>query len=146
MGEADGAVPGVLLALVPNCPSEAALDRFRRFRRPVWSPFFCCRSRSRPSGGVFLQCCPLHRRDASPPVAPDRTKMGRMSNRSSNRRELRVLGSFRNSAHREEAVGSFRKSVASALRLQSWAYEISEIDLAKTINECEQVLAHRRAS
>jgi hypothetical protein len=66
--------------------------------------------------------------------------MGWMSNRSSIRRELRVLGSFRNSAHRQqavgsfrnsahpqEAVGSFRKSVASAL--QSSVYEIFEIDL-----------------
>ena len=34
--------------------------------------------------------------------------MGQMSDRSSNRRELRVLGSFRNFAHRQEAVGSFR--------------------------------------
>jgi hypothetical protein len=33
--------------------------------------------------------------------------MGQMSNRSSNRRELRFLGSFRNFA-RPEAVGSFR--------------------------------------
>jgi hypothetical protein len=55
--------------------------------------------------------------------------MGQMSNRASNRRELRVLGSFRNFAHRE-AVGSFRKSLASALRLQSSVYEISEIGLA----------------
>ena len=53
--------------------------------------------------------------------------MGRMSNRSSNRRELRALGSFRISAHPQEAVGSFRNSLASAL--QSSVYEISEIGL-----------------
>jgi hypothetical protein len=55
--------------------------------------------------------------------------MGQMSNRSSNRRELRVLGSFRNFAHRE-AVGSFRRSLASARRLQSSVYEIFEIGLS----------------
>ena len=60
----------------------------------------------------------------TPAVAPARTKMGQMSNRSSNHRELRVLGSFRNFAHPREAVGSFRKSLASAL--QSSVYEISE--------------------
>jgi hypothetical protein len=67
--------------------------------------------------------------------------MGQMSNRSSNRREMRilgsfrdfahrqeVLGSFRNFAHRQEAVGSFRKSLPSAL--QSSVYEISEIGQA----------------
>jgi hypothetical protein len=54
--------------------------------------------------------------------------MGQMSKRSSNRRELWVLGSFRNFAHRE-AVGSFRKTLASALRLQSSVYEVSEIGL-----------------
>jgi hypothetical protein len=53
--------------------------------------------------------------------------MGQMSNRSSNRRELRLLGSFRNFA--QEVVGSFRKSLASALRLQRSVYEISEIGL-----------------
>jgi hypothetical protein len=51
-------------------------------------------------------------------------KWARMPNRSSNRPELRLLGSFRNFA-----VGSFRKSLASALRLQSSVYEISEIGL-----------------
>jgi hypothetical protein len=40
--------------------------------------------------------------------------MGQMSNRSSNP-GLRVLGSFRNFAQRQEAVGSFRISLASAL-------------------------------
>jgi hypothetical protein len=52
--------------------------------------------------------------------------MGQMSNRSSNRRELRLLGSFRNFA--QEVVGSFRKALASALRLPSSVYEISGID------------------
>jgi hypothetical protein len=111
---------------------------------PFSAASFCCRGRSRPLGVAFLQCCPLHRRDASPPVAPARAKMGRMSNRSSDRHELRVLGSFRNSAHRQEAVGSFRNSghrqqavgsfrnsLASAL--QSLVYEISEIALEESI-------------
>jgi hypothetical protein len=53
--------------------------------------------------------------------------MGQMSNRSSNRLELRLLGSFRNFA--QEAVRSFRKSLTGALRLQSSVYEISEIGL-----------------
>jgi hypothetical protein len=38
-----------------------------------------------------------------PPATPARTKMGQVPNRSSNRPELRLLGSFRNFA-----VGSFR--------------------------------------
>ena len=67
-----------------------------------------------------------------PPVATARTKMGQMSKRPSNHCELQVLGSFRNFAHRQEAVGSFRKSLASALHLQSSVYEISEIGLGKS--------------
>ena len=58
------------------------------------------------------------------PIAPARAKMGQMSDR----RELRVLGSFRNFAHRQDAVGSFRKSLPSAL--QSAVYEISKIGQA----------------
>jgi len=79
--------------------------------------------------------CQLHSCYASPPVAATRTKMGQMSNRSSNRRELRVLGSFRNFAHRQEAVGSFRKSVVSGLRLQNSVYEIPEIRLMANIQQ-----------
>ena len=62
---------------------------------------------------VFLQYCPLHRCYASLRSLLARTKMVQMPNRSSNRPELRLLGSFRNFA-----VGSFRKSLASALCLQ----------------------------
>jgi hypothetical protein len=47
-----------------------------------------------------------------------------MSKRSTNRRELRVLGSFRNFAHRQEAWVRFRKSEASALP--------SKLDLRKS--------------
>jgi hypothetical protein len=64
-----------------------------------------------------------------PAVAPARAKMGQMSNLSSCRRELRVLGSFRNFEQRQEAMGSFRKSLPSAL--QCSVYEISEIGRAK---------------
>jgi hypothetical protein len=122
--------------------SQNPLGRFRRFRRLVWSRFFC---HPGISGKEVLglgrwprlftclwrgiaPMLPITSLLRIPPVAPARAKMGRMSNRSSNRRELRVLGSFRNFAHRE-AVGSFRKSVVSALRLQSSVYEISEIGL-----------------
>jgi hypothetical protein len=59
-----------------------------------------------------------------PPVDPAPAKMGRMSNRSSNGRESPSWVRFVISA-----VGSFRKSLASALRLQSPVYEISEIAL-----------------
>jgi hypothetical protein len=62
-----------------------------------------------------------------PTVAPARAKMGQMSKRSSNRLDLRFLGSFRNFVRRQQTMGSFRKSLASALRLQS--YEISKIGL-----------------
>ena len=57
--------------------------------------------------------------------------MDQMSKRSSNRRELRVLGSFRNFTHRQDTLGSFRNSVASALHLPSSVYEISEIGLGE---------------
>jgi hypothetical protein len=59
-----------------------------------------------------------------PPVAAARVKMGQMSNHSSDCRELRILGSFRSFAHRE-AVGSFRNSLASVLRLQSSANKLT---------------------
>jgi hypothetical protein len=95
------------------------------------------RSRSRPSDGAFLQYCPLHPCYASLPSPLAQAKMGQMSKRSSNRRELRVLGSFRNFAHRQEAVGSFRKSVS--------VYEISEIGLDTTRQIVEPGL-HARAS
>ena len=62
--------------------------------------------------GVLLQCCPLHRCYAFLPSTPYGTKMGQMSNRSSNCHGLPVLGSFRNFPQRE-AVGSFRNSLAS---------------------------------
>ena len=40
-----------------------------------------------------------------------------------------VLGSFRNFTHRQKAVGSFFKSLASALHFQSPVYETSELGL-----------------
>jgi hypothetical protein len=85
------------------------------------------------SDGEFLQYCPSHRCYASLPSPRPEAKMGQMSNRSSNRRGLRFLGSFRNFAHRQEALGSFRKSVASALRLPCSVYEISEIGLTDAL-------------
>jgi hypothetical protein len=66
-----------------------------------------------------------------PTVAPARAKLGRMSKRSSIRREPRFLGSFRNFAYRQQALGSFRKSLPSALRLPISVYEISEIGLTE---------------
>ena len=69
--------------------------------------------------------------------------MGRMSKRSSNRRELRLLGSFRNFA--QEVLGSFRKSLASALRLQSSVYEISEIGLASYNDNLAQLNRYNEA-
>jgi hypothetical protein len=63
--------------------------------------------RSHPSGGAFLQCCPLHRCYGSLPSPRSQTKMGQMLNRSSNCREPRAVGSFRSFVHRQEAVGSF---------------------------------------
>jgi hypothetical protein len=63
------------------------------------------RGRSRRSGGVFLECYPSHRRSRLLPVALARTKMGQMSNRSSNRPGVRVLGSFRNSWFSDRRIG-----------------------------------------
>jgi hypothetical protein len=64
-----------------------------------------------------------------------------MSNRSSNRPELRVLGSFRNFAHRQEAVGSFRKSLASLAVLNSQDGAVAPSDNAPVRGADKQNLA-----